>query len=249
MEKSKKKLYNFWKTNINYYKMIQDDSHKQHTQLLKNELTSFVKSGKVLDIACGACEIRKFLNKKVKYYGIDVSDAALKEGKRLFKDAKLFNGDVESMPFESNFFDYVLCLYSFEHFLNPKKVTLEMTRVLKTGGLLIMAAPSHDNIFNIPESLKMQLTTRNKKYRYYIHRAKKYFDRKYNPQIITEPDVLKYPYHSDNDLTHVVTIRETLKILKKCSMEIVFLKTERRWYNKWLMKYWNMPLFVVSKKI
>jgi len=248
MEK-KEALYKFWKTNINYYKMIQEDSHKKDVQLHKSALTSFVKEGRVLDVACGACEIRKFLNKKIKYYGIDVSDAAIKEGKKLFKDAKLFNGDVENLPFKDGFFDYVLCLYSFEHFLNPKKVMLEMARVLKREGLLIMAAPSHDNIFNIPESLKMQLTTRGKKYRYYIKRAIKYFDREYNPQIVTEPDVLKYPYHSDNDLTHVVTILETLKILEEVKMEVVFLKTENHWYNRWFMRYWNMPLFVVAKKM
>ncbi len=246
--KSKNPLYDFWKTNLNYYKMIQDDSHKQHTQLLKTELTSFVNNGDVLDVACGACEIKRFLGKKVEYYGIDVSDTGLKEGKKAFKNVTLFKGDVENLPFNGNFFENVLCLYSLEHFIEPKKVVLEMIRVLKKDGLLVMAAPSHDNVFNIPESLKMQLTTRSRKYRYYIHRIKKYFDRDYNPQIITEPDVLKYPYHSDNDLTHVVTIRETLKILKKSNMKVVFLKTEKRWYNKLFMKYWNMPLFVVARK-
>jgi len=57
-------------------------------------------------------------------------------------------GDAHNMPFDDKSFDYVLCTEVLEHLHTPQQAILEMKRVLKSGGKLILttrfAFPIHD---------------------------------------------------------------------------------------------------------
>ena len=58
-----------------------------------------------------------------------------------FKDEKhveLYEGSATDLPFESNFFDYVVCMNSLHHHADPNQSLTEMTRVLKPGGVMIL---------------------------------------------------------------------------------------------------------------
>jgi ubiquinone/menaquinone biosynthesis C-methylase UbiE len=46
---------------------------------------------------------------------------------------------VESLPFQPNIFDQIICFSAFPHFPNKAKALLEMMRVLKGGGKLFIA--------------------------------------------------------------------------------------------------------------
>jgi SAM-dependent methyltransferase len=47
----------------------------------------------------------------------------------------------EQLPFEANSFDYVIAKDSLHHFKDPVKALLEINRVLKSGGSLLMSEP------------------------------------------------------------------------------------------------------------
>jgi SAM-dependent methyltransferase len=47
----------------------------------------------------------------------------------------------ENLPFESNSFDYVIAKDSLHHFKDPVKALLEINRVLKFGGSMLVAEP------------------------------------------------------------------------------------------------------------
>jgi len=49
--------------------------------------------------------------------------------------------DIESMTFEDNYFDGVICLEVLEHVQNPFKAASELKRVLKPQGLLLVTVP------------------------------------------------------------------------------------------------------------
>jgi len=49
--------------------------------------------------------------------------------------------DITAIPVESNSFDNVLCSEVFQHLPNPIDALKELSRVLKTGGKLILTAP------------------------------------------------------------------------------------------------------------
>ena len=49
--------------------------------------------------------------------------------------------DITSIPIENDYFDAVMCVEVFEHLPNPIEALLELNRVLKPGGKLILTAP------------------------------------------------------------------------------------------------------------
>lgn len=98
----------------------------------------------VLDVACGpgivACEFAKSVSHVI---GIDLTPAMIEQAKLLQKEKNLKNiewkiGDVLNLPFEDNSFSMVVTRYSLHHMIDPKKVLMEMHRVCKVGGQVLV---------------------------------------------------------------------------------------------------------------
>jgi ubiquinone/menaquinone biosynthesis C-methylase UbiE len=53
----------------------------------------------------------------------------------------------DALPFETGYFDVVICTFSFHHYFNPGKSVREMQRVLVPGGRLLLLDATADNIF------------------------------------------------------------------------------------------------------
>ncbi|MFH1751765.1 MAG: class I SAM-dependent methyltransferase [archaeon] len=104
-------------------------------------LTRFGK-GKVLDVGCGFGELIEAL----RAFGFDVSGLTVtglevKECKE--KGLNVVLGDAgKELPFESNSFDIVLSIGSIEHIENWENAMKEMSRVLKTGGRILIETPN-----------------------------------------------------------------------------------------------------------
>ena len=49
--------------------------------------------------------------------------------------------DKDALPYASNFFEYAICIDVIEHLENPRRVLSEIGRVLKPGGMAIIATP------------------------------------------------------------------------------------------------------------
>lgn len=100
---------------------------------------------KILDVGCGTGNVLKRLKtyEELSLYGLDISENMIKTaGESLGKRAELKIGDSECIPWGSDFFDVVVCNASFHHYPNPEKVLLEMKRVLKNNGTLIIGDPT-----------------------------------------------------------------------------------------------------------
>ena len=99
---------------------------------------------KLLDVGCGTGSLLKALSgfgKELNLYGVDVSPEMIRAARRKLKDEKhieLHEGSAADLPFESNSFDYVVCMNSLHHHPNPKQSLFEMTRVLKPRGVMIV---------------------------------------------------------------------------------------------------------------
>jgi SAM-dependent methyltransferase len=57
-------------------------------------------------------------------------------------DAALVRGSVYELPYESEFFDLVVCFSVFEHLSEYPKALAEVYRVLRPGGLFLLGMPS-----------------------------------------------------------------------------------------------------------
>jgi ubiquinone/menaquinone biosynthesis C-methylase UbiE len=104
--------------------------------------------GKVLDIPAG----EGALALRLKNLGFEVFCCDLYTEFFKLPDTEIKQGNLdERLPYEDEFFDYVVCVEGLEHIENPANAIREFARILKPNGSLIVSVP---NIMNIEERLK-----------------------------------------------------------------------------------------------
>lgn len=89
-----------------------------------------------IDVGCGSAPYRPLFNIK-RYIGLDIKD-----GNCLNPDKKcdiVYDG--KKLPFEDNSADGIICTQVLEHVDNIEGFILEIRRVLRSGGNLILTAP------------------------------------------------------------------------------------------------------------
>lgn len=123
---------------------------KNNPELEKiKDIFSKLQRGKVLDLGCGEGSYSKLL----KDLGFEVVACDLDEGMFKYKDEIEFKKcDItEKLDFSDSFFDYILFLEVIEHLRNPYSVMKEISRILKSNGLLFISVP---NILNLKSRLR-----------------------------------------------------------------------------------------------
>lgn len=96
---------------------------------------------KCLDIGTGTGVIPRFMHKYGgELYGIDIAENQVKKASELSKglDIKYSVGTAEKIPFENSFFDAVSAVQCWRYF-DKEKAVPEIARVLKDGGIFIIA--------------------------------------------------------------------------------------------------------------
>ncbi len=113
---------------------------------LKVVLSEIPKGKKILDAGAGEsqykiyCEHLDYIAQDFAMYdGVGDSKGIQKE-KRDYSNLDIVS-DITSIPIENDYFDAVMCIEVFEHLPNPIEALLELNRVLKPGGKLILTAP------------------------------------------------------------------------------------------------------------
>jgi ubiquinone/menaquinone biosynthesis C-methylase UbiE len=98
---------------------------------------------RVLDVACGtgvlAREVAVRLGGEGSVAGLDVSPGMLAVARRLAPAIKWGEGTAESLPYEDNSFDAVVCQFGLMFFTDRHKAVREMKRVLAPGGWMAVA--------------------------------------------------------------------------------------------------------------
>ena len=100
----------------------------------------------ILDIATGTADlaIEAIKLSPLKIFGIDISEDMLEIGrnkirkKNLQDTIELIEGDSELLIFDDNKFDAVTVAFGVRNFQNLKKGLMEMNRVLKLGGMVVI---------------------------------------------------------------------------------------------------------------
>ena len=98
----------------------------------------------VLDVACGPGIVAGELAKHAAHVtGLDLTPTMIEEAGKRQQEQNLTNvswhiGDVLPLPFPSAHFSCVVTRYSFHHFLDPMAVLLEMVRVCKPHGRVMV---------------------------------------------------------------------------------------------------------------
>jgi len=110
----------------------------------------FIKDGQnILDWGCGSGRFLRFIkDKKIRYFGVDISSGLLKEAKKEFvsmienEKAHFICSDLEALNFPASFFDCVFMIASFHH-LPDEETRLKLLKTLhkemKVGGKLVIS--------------------------------------------------------------------------------------------------------------
>jgi len=131
-----------------YFESFADEWDKNFTaedlEILAFFLESFnIKVGhRIVDLGCGTGVLFDNLRRKVgpsgMVVGIDFSRRMTHKAKLNFpfSNCMVIDADTENLPLKAGVFDKVISFAAFAHFTDKKKVIMEASRILKSGGAL-----------------------------------------------------------------------------------------------------------------
>jgi SAM-dependent methyltransferase len=99
--------------------------------------------GRVLELGCGMGHLLTWLTDRYQVVGSDINPWALSQAKRNVPRGQfaLLSAD-ELFAFPEAVFDIVIAKHVVEHLSQTERAISEMSRVLKPGGLLVLATPN-----------------------------------------------------------------------------------------------------------
>ncbi|MFA6537249.1 MAG: class I SAM-dependent methyltransferase [Patescibacteria group bacterium] len=98
---------------------------------------------KILDLGCGNGLFLYNLQKygKFEVCGVEMSDFAAEQARtKLGLDVR--TGTLANNVFLDNFFDIITLNHVLEHLPNPREILLELKRILKSGGVIMLTTPN-----------------------------------------------------------------------------------------------------------
>ncbi|MCW4024563.1 MAG: class I SAM-dependent methyltransferase [Candidatus Bathyarchaeota archaeon] len=129
-------------------------TEKIHLLSIYNQAKKMVRSSNanvMLDVGCGdgllLTKIHSILSaNSCSYVGVDISIRKLRAAKRksalLYKNCDFILCDADFLPFKGSTFQSVTMIEVFEHFLNPRSIIIELSRVISDKGLVFITTPS-----------------------------------------------------------------------------------------------------------
>jgi len=104
------------------------------------------RKGKLLDVCCGRGEFIEIFNDLgFDAYGVDMDSVAAEKGLKV----KTANVDLEGIPYEDNYFDFIMVKSAIEHIRHVYELTEDLYRVLKPGGKLIILTSDWKEVYKI----------------------------------------------------------------------------------------------------
>lgn len=100
----------------------------------------------VLDLGCGPGWVSHNLIGDYRVVGVDIEEDAVKLC-RLLYDADYLVADAFRLPYSHNRFDAVIFAETIEHLARPELALVEIARVLKPGGLVLITTPNCGSLF------------------------------------------------------------------------------------------------------
>lgn len=102
----------------------------------------------VLDAGCGTgTNSQRLVDAGFRVTGVDLSKFALQEATRAVAGARFVEGDLTKLPFDDVSYDGIFCLGVLMHVPDFEDALIELVRVLKPGGRLVLL----ENNENAPE--------------------------------------------------------------------------------------------------
>ena len=103
----------------------------------------------ILDVGCGSGYMLDALRRPgVRLCGVEMAEGAIAHVRKRGFEGAVVDLETESLPFEAEEFDVVLCYDVLEHLFAPGVLLRQLRRVLKPGGVAMLCVPNTLNAFN-----------------------------------------------------------------------------------------------------
>jgi ubiquinone/menaquinone biosynthesis C-methylase UbiE len=114
-------------------------------------LMALTDDTRLLEIACGTGWGLRYAARlaggRGEFYGVDLSSQMIQQARRRSAARQgiyFIKANAEKLPFQDDFFTFVICTNAFHHFSNPGGAIEESARVLKPGGRVYVADATDD---------------------------------------------------------------------------------------------------------
>lgn len=115
------------------------------SQKMYEYIAELGRNMRVMDYGCGPGYGTAIIAKKAKeVVGVDISEEALEYAKSHYAlpNVKFIKIDTHPTEFPENSFDIIVSSHVIEHIDNVKKYLLQLKRILRKGGMLIITTPN-----------------------------------------------------------------------------------------------------------
>ncbi len=238
ISEDRERLRRFYETSRDYKKLL-DAHNREYLQPYVDTVNKYARPGsKILDMGCGNGLSSYMLNERGHWViGSDISSFFLVEAADLQSDRLKYQAcDALELPFADGSFDVVCSNELIEHVTDAGRTLLEMMRVLKSGGILVIMGPNLCSPFWAAIDLANMITGRGGRHvwaetklqalkwgcRNLILSAKKRLSTKVN-FIYREPDLEKASQGGDSDSAYYASPIDLERFLKSHNMQIISL--------------------------
>lgn len=130
-------------------------AHKPFDRQVLDDFADAVEPlGPACDLGCGPGHVTRYLHERgVTIQGIDLSPAMVAAARRLNPGIEFAVGDMRALPVVDEAFGGIASFYSIIHIPRPEVVAtlIEMKRVLRPGGLLLVAFHLGEGLVHLDE--------------------------------------------------------------------------------------------------
>ena len=121
---------------------------KLTTEIVDCIETGIPDSADVVDIGCGVGDLLAEVRQRkpgVEVSGLDFSQKAVDAAATTFPNSKFMQFVIDRiLPYETAGFDVVMCTDVLEHLDHPKVIAMELIRICRPGGLVVIVVPDGD---------------------------------------------------------------------------------------------------------
>ena len=105
-----------------------------------------IRGKRVLDVCCGSGHLTAALiGAGADAEGLDFAPTIVDKAKANHPDIRFTQGDAESLPYEKETFDHIVCCYGVMHLEQPDKAISDAYRVLRSSGRYVFTQWAKDD--------------------------------------------------------------------------------------------------------
>jgi SAM-dependent methyltransferase len=136
-------------------RIFEELEHKPLDRQLLNGFAAKTQAiGPVCDMGCGPGHVTRYLHERgLQIIGIDLSPVMVHHARRLNPEIEFRQGDMRSPDIDDGTLGGIVAFYSIIHIPRPDVVSVlgELKRVLRPGGLLLLAFHIGDDVLHMDD--------------------------------------------------------------------------------------------------